>query len=68
VLALAGIRLHPALRAAIGAAVVAVALALALGAPVILLGAALLLWGLAGLAGLTSCRAEEDDRREEPRS
>lgn len=67
-LALAGIRLHPAVRAAIGAAVVALGLALHLGVPVIVLGAMLLLWGLATLAGVAGCSGEDDEREEEPRS
>jgi hypothetical protein len=61
-LALAGIRLHPALRALIGAAVLGLAVAVHLGAGVVLLGAALLVWG-AGALVLSDRRGDLEEPR-----
>jgi hypothetical protein len=61
-LGLAGIRLHPALRIAIGAALVAGGLALPAARPLAIVGAALLLFGIASALGLVHDDDEAGDR------
>jgi hypothetical protein len=56
-----GVRLHPAVRVLIGAAMIAAGLALHRGIALVVLGVVLALYGIAGALGLTG-----DDAAPEP--
>ncbi len=61
-LRLAGIRFHPAARALAGAAVLAIGLARHHATAMIVIGGALLVWGVVGVGGLLLRGAEATER------